>query len=366
MKKILVVGYFSDNPNVYTYARTFYNKLTELKFITKKFNYCLSIVPVNKLNNLLINFFLILKVIKFKPNIIFFIKAENIYSKTLKFIKKYSEHTCLKAGKFTGDICSSQDQPTENITLQGPILINFYPDNPFVFWNNNSNKNILLSLPIYNFFLIWAESLIPVLNAAGAQKVYYFPFAYDNTIFSKELLLKAQKDKTYLSDVCFIGTWDPEREYFLSYIHEQLPSITLAIWGNHWKKNISNNSNLIGCLRGDAIYHDKIIKAFRNSKIILNFIRKQNIDAHNMRTLEVPACGIFLLTQRTKDQAEKLFKEGESIECFSTPQELKEKIVFYLAHDNKRDIIANKSFTQAQKFNFNIIIKKFLEENKLL
>lgn len=62
-------------------------------------------------------------------------------------------------------------------------IVNFYPDNPFVFWNGNSNKNILNSLPYYDCFLIWSKLLIPILKTVGAKDVYYLPFAYDNDIY---------------------------------------------------------------------------------------------------------------------------------------------------------------------------------------
>ncbi len=69
-----------------------------------------------------------------------------------------------------------------------------------------------------------------------------------------------------------------------------------------------------------------------------------------MRTFEVPANNSFLLTQRTHDQANILFKEGESIACFATPSELIEQITFYLEHETERSVITQKGFLCAQKF----------------
>ena len=38
IKKILVVGYFSSDPNVYTYAISFYNTFQKLDYCVEKFN----------------------------------------------------------------------------------------------------------------------------------------------------------------------------------------------------------------------------------------------------------------------------------------------------------------------------------------
>ncbi len=54
-----------------------------------------------------------------------------------------------------------------------------------------------------------------------------------------------------------------------------------------------------------------------------------------MRTLEIPACGGFMLHERS-DEVLELFEEGKDVACFSTPQELKEKINYYLNHEEER------------------------------
>ena len=48
-----------------------------------------------------------------------------------------------------------------------------------------------------------------------------------------------------------------------------------------------------------------------------------------MRTFEIPACFGFALSTKTKEQQD-FFKEGAEADYFSTPEELKQKIDFYL------------------------------------
>lgn len=70
-------------------------------------------------------------------------------------------------------------------------------------------------------------------------------------------------------------------------------------------------------------------------------MRKQNIESHNMRTFEVPGCGSFLLTERTKEQAE-FFVEGKEIECFGDLSELVKKIEYFLEKPEQRLAVAKR------------------------
>lgn len=329
IKKILLVGSFSNN-HKYFYSNSFYNKLVKLGYVVEKFNYRKKYFYI--FNNYLVNLFLIKVTKQFKPDLIFLIKAENIYSKTIKILKN------------------------KNI-----LLVNFYPDNIFTFWNGNSNREVLLSLPYYDCFLSWAKFLEIPLKSAGAKNVYYFSFAYDKDVYEKDIILSEQDKIIYSSDVCFVGTWDKEREVWLTNILKDMSQLNLAIWGNMWLEYLPKNSILRPKIRGNAIYKDELIKVFNLSKIVLNFIREQNITSHNMRTLEVPATKSFLLTERTIEQANFLFKEGESIECFSSVEELCDKIKFYLNNNVKREEIIANSYNNVQKFELEIVLKTFME-----
>ena len=99
--------------------------------------------------------------------------------------------------------------------------------------------------------------------------------------------------------------------------------------------------------KGNAVYGEEISKLFAVSKIHLNFLREQNRDSNNVRTFEIPGFGGFLLTQRSREQAEELFVEGSEIACFETEAELREKIAYYLEHDRERLEIAERGHARA-------------------
>jgi len=328
---ILLVGNISDNPKIYTYASSFARALLTCGYDVTTFNNKKKLLKSNNryiqklshvINNYYSNYKLTKKVSCIKPDILFLIKPDSITPKAVSNIKK----------------------------LYNPLIIAFHPDNPFAFWNGNANANFLRSLNTIDHVLCWSKMLMPALKSAGCKNIDYFPFAFDDEIFSQNLILSQQEQEEYISDVCFIGTWEPEREQWLTKIVEKIPTINLAIWGNNWHENLDHKSILHNYIKNNAIYTYDMIKAFRSSKIVLNFIRQQNMTSHNMRTFEVPASKAFILTQRTYEQAEFLFTEDENLACFETVDELIKKIAFYLSNDTLRKQMAEKAFAHVQQF----------------
>jgi spore maturation protein CgeB len=141
--------------------------------------------------------------------------------------------------------------------------------------------------------------------------------------------------RRYATDVVFAGTWEPMREWWL----EQITEFDLSVWGNMWER-VAPSNPLRALWKGNAVYGEEISKLFAVSKIHLNFLREQNKDSNNVRSFEIPGYGGFLLTQRSKEQAEELYTEGKEIACFDDVNELKEKIAYYLAHDDERRSVA--------------------------
>ena len=326
------MGHFGEDPKIYTYATSFYTTLQKLGLGVHKFEYRKKYFLgfSGFLNTFLMNWALKNEAKIVGADCVLVIKGENILPKTLLWLQ-------------------------EKLHAK---LFNFYPDNPFTLWNGNSTIHVLNSLPIYDRVLIWSKQLVLLLQASGCGKVGYFPFAVDEDLFAQNVLLDEDSIKKYVCDVCFVGTWDAEREQWLTTLLKELPNLNLGLWGNDWHKNLKTDSPLRQYLRGYAVYGQEMIKLFRSSKIVLNFIRKQNLDAHNMRTFEVPASNAFLLAQRTSEQASDLFKETESIACFGSVSELAGRIKFYLANEKERKKLTDNGYEIAKKYTLQKQLKK--------
>ena len=235
------------------------------------------------------------------------------------------------------------------------VLFHFNADSPFDKQPANSHPNLVKSIPLYDCYFIWHRGLLPRLYDAGARKIEYLPFAWDPDLHPPAKLTK--EDYEHLgSDISFVGNWTPERERWLSY----LTDCNLAIWGAYlWER--TSNERLKKRWTCQVVVGEAFAKVCQVSKINLNFLRDQNKGSHNMRTFEVVGCGGFLLTERSEEQLE-FFEEDKEIACFSTPEELREKIEFYLPRDGLRRKMAEAAHRKvAQGHTYRDRAKRILE-----
>ena len=80
---------------------------------------------------------------------------------------------------------------------------------------------------------------------------------------------------------------------------------------------------------------------YHNSLINLNIFHVQCMNSPTIRIYDILACGGFLLTEY-RPCLEEEFAVGEELETFKTPEELRDKIEYYLSHESQRCDIAKK------------------------
>lgn len=167
-------------------------------------------------------------------------------------------------------------------------------------------------------------------------------------------------DRRWCCAVGFIGGWEPRRERLLHALAAN--GADLKIWGSYWdflhdgkwslRKHIilrqlrgkgrlrfHRDSLLANAYQGGEIYSDDYASALTGAKIGLGFLREAWPDQHTTRTFEIPACGSFLLADRTEEH-QQFFEEGRQAEYFSSDEELLDKVRFYSANDRSRLQIA--------------------------
>ena len=322
--KIVVIGSMRPLNEHYTYATSFATTLHNLGHTVITIN---TLQPFNKhvlkkIYAYFLNYKIIAHIKKEQPNLIIIIKGNSIFARTLRWIKQNTTNT----------------------------IVHFHPDNPFAFWNGNSNANVLKGLPYIDYWLSWSHMLVPALLSAGANNVIYFPFAFDHTQFSQTPTITSEDKILFSCSVSFVGSWEPAREQWLTHIITTLPNIDLKIWGYGWNQYLAEKSPLKKVIQTDSVTIITMIKIFQLSMINLNFIRQQNSTAHNMRTFEIPASNGFVLAERTNEHISDPFRENENIACFSSQDELVKKILFYTQEPELRKKITNAGNLAVQEY----------------
>ena len=250
------------------------------------------------------------KAIRSNPDVIFTPKAENIHSRAIRIALERTDAR----------------------------LITWYPDHPFK--ADMSSMNVLRNLPRYDIFYIWGHFLEDTICAAGAPRVEYLPFAFDPEMHPANIPINDKDRERFASDICFVGAWDREREQDL----EPLCRFDLAIWGPGWRENTAPSSPVRAKIRGGALYNEDLVKAYLCSIAVFNHLRRHNGSAHNMRAMEIAGIGGGVqLTRRTPELASELFKDGEHLLCYGSPEEMADKVRWALVHRDEVDAMAARA-----------------------
>lgn len=150
----------------------------------------------------------------------------------------------------------------------------------------------------------------------------------------------------YGCDVSFIGTWSPKKEELLSHVARKLPHVRLRIWGEQWSRR--TNTELDRAIVGHEVTGEEYVRAIGASRINLCILSERREGASSgdqvtSRTFHIPACGGFMLHERTAELLE-LFEEGKSVSAFGNENELVASVQHWLERDSDRMRIAQCGF----------------------
>lgn len=95
--------------------------------------------------------------------------------------------------------------------------------------------------------------------------------------------------------------------------------------------------------------------------MVFNMVRAEHGCAHSMKTFEIPACGGFMLTNWTKEQAE-FFEDDKDCVFFHTQEEMLDRAKYYISHDAQRRRIAEAGHAAVQPHSYVVRARQILDE----
>lgn len=158
------------------------------------------------------------------------------------------------------------------------------------------------------------KAAVERMKADGVPDPIWLPHAVEPLAYPRFDLA------TKKHDVCFIGhVSSKNREEALDQLFREFPNFDY----------------------GQALFNDAAAR-IANSKIGFNISMTDDV---NMRTFEVMATGTMLLTNWIPT-IEELFKDGEHLVLYRSPEEMIEKVNYYLKHDDERERIAQAGYEE--------------------
>ena len=263
-------------------------------------------------------------VLQFQPDLVVVTKGVNIFPETLRGIKE---------------------------GLPRARLVNINYDDFFSRSPSNVFPRIGEVASLYDIFFPSKKANLEELRGLGSAEVYYLPIGYDPCVHYP-VMPDPDEYRSYFSEVSFVGTFTEERARTLQALSEY----RLGIWGGHWRRRKVSpflRRSIARSGKNRNVGGLTLAKVIASSRISLNFFRKENRDTHNHRTFELPACGGFMLSQRSEELGE-LFAEGKEFVGFDSAEEMADKIQYYLKHDESREKIARAGYQRLKREKYTI------------
>lgn len=248
---------------------------------------------------------------KFKsllPDAVYFDKSELILPNTLKILK--------------------------NIKPNVVIILN-HNDNPFIGWKNRlNNRHYLKSIPMADVTLVYRPDNIQDAIQCQAKRVEifmpYFVSYLHRPMYSHKII-----------DVIYIGHYqDDGRIEYLDYLVKN--RININIRGGNWnqyQKILCRKYNWLHTMDTQPVIGDDYIKLLSSAKMAIVFLSKKHRDVYTRRCFEIPACGIMMLSPRTKE-LEQLYKENEEVIFYNSNEDLLKQVKYYIINEKEREGIA--------------------------
>jgi spore maturation protein CgeB len=297
---------------------------------------------------------------KFKPkleqNLIAQIKAEH-KKKPIDLLFSY----------FYNSFCSADT--IHEIRHLGICTLNWYCNGSYQFHLVNKIA------PAYDYCLVPEKFRLQDYLAVGANPIYFQEAANPN-IYKPYVL-----DKEY--DVTFVGQKYGNRPEYIRSIMDA--GLDVRVWGQGWQqesmweerihkfKKLAKQYGIKAAFRksyetiriksfdqiavaipssiiGPPLSDEELIKMYSRSKISLGFsvvdtqeTALEPIKQVRLRDFEAPMSGAFYMTEYM-EELEQFFDIGSEMVCYSSKEDLIEKIQYYLRHETEREKIRLAGF----------------------
>jgi spore maturation protein CgeB len=216
----------------------------------------------------------------------------------------------------------------------GALVVMWYPDALV-----NFRRGYFMNAP-YDGLFFKDPYIKRILGDVLVSQVHYLPECFNPT---KHWLPAEQigNDPKYQCDITTAGSQHSWR--VASFRH--LAQYNVKLWGSPAPLWMSAGA-VIGMHQGEGVYHHDKVKAFRGASIVINNLHYGEIWGLNARAFEVAGAGAFQMVD-WRPGLGQLFDDGKELVSFSSMNDLKQKIDYWLPRHDERHAIAQAGMQRA-------------------
>ena len=210
------------------------------------------------------------------------------------------------------------------------ICIHYTPDPAFTL---HTSRHFVQAIPIFDLCITTKAYELNTYRYYGAKNVLFTLQGIDDRFIS----LAQPPNTLRQSSSVFVGHCEP---HYINVVKTAaLVDPNLSVYGSGWTKAAKVNPILSSHVKAEGAWGLDYVRVLASAKIGLGLLCKKYPDQFTTRSFEVPGAGAMLIAERTEAHQE-LFIEGVEAEYFSTIDEMKEKLKFYLVNESARLKIA--------------------------
>ncbi len=200
---------------------------------------------------------------------------------------------------------------------KGMRIVSYNNDDPFGGRDGRKWDLYRRSLRYHDLTIVVREPNVAEALSCGARQVHRVYMSYDPIAHAPADLTATERER-WSSDVCFVGSWMPERGPFLGRLLEL--GVPLSLYGERWEK-APEWPRLRRAWRGPGIFGRDYVAAVQTAKVALGLLSVGNRDLHTQRSTEIPFIrGGLFCAQRTGEH-QLMYRDGVEALYWSTPDE---------------------------------------------
>jgi len=226
----------------------------------------------------------------------------------------------------------------EAIRSKSEKLIHYTPDTAFY-----GNRSVMFnrSIDLYDYLITTKSFELQNYRALiSGHKIILTTQGFDSDIHTPSVSFESKHNR-----VAFVGLGEKYRERIIQNLLDN--QINVALAGHKWNSFVNRNrKSPFLDFKGTSLWNQNYVSLISSSYFALGLLSKNFPELHTTRTLEIPACGTALLTEKNEETS-AIFSDQQAI-FYKNFNDLVSKINYYQQHLDELSVVTNNGLNKVR------------------